>query len=258
MSLIKRYFANETEYFMSDISSFYDEICRPCSENRITFLESILKGVADDNVLFLDASCSTGETICRLANICKGEYYGSDISEGMIKRAEEKNLQANTHFIKCDMQNIAISTLPKMDFVYTNSIEWLSDSVCIERAIESMYEVLKEKGFLILDIVNEKKFVKKLRTYYSTYVLKNNTLYTKSTYYQEKVCGFLVNQIYMITSLKKREVSAISGEFFYTPLTLTFLNEVLNDKFKIVKIVENYGCCGDDNYQILCEKMEKK
>lgn len=160
MSLIKRYFANETEYFMNDISSFYDEICRPCSENRISFLESILKEVADDKVLFLDASCSTGETICRLANICKGEFYGSDMSEGMIKRAKEKNVLVNTHFIKCDMQQIAMSTLPKMDFVYTNSIEWLHDTVCVERAIESMYEALKGKGFLILDIVNEKNSLK--------------------------------------------------------------------------------------------------
>ena len=73
--------------FMDQISIYYDIICKPCSDDRIAFLKKIINQSEVNSPIFVDVSCSTGETINRLSKRCKANFYGIDISQGMIKKA---------------------------------------------------------------------------------------------------------------------------------------------------------------------------
>lgn len=250
------YLANEIEFFMDEISEFYDNICTPCSENRVAYLVQLLSEIALPHPLFLDISCSTGETIYRLSKECKGEFYGSDFSNGMIKVAKEKNRNSiNNHFCKVDMQELANGILPMQDVVYGNSMEWLPSYNDLENVLSNISKILKPNGYLILDIVNRIKFQKKIKAYYSSYVSKGDWLYIKNTYYRRQMDKYIINQIYHKVSLGNGEMETVAGEFHYTPIDLGYLKKIINKQYRIVGIEKNYGFCGNDHYQIICKKQ---
>ena len=252
---MKIYSPEQVENFMDKISIHYDMICKPCSDSRVLFLKKMIDKSKSQVPIFVDLSCSTGETLHSLAKQCRGIFYGIDISQCMINMAIKKNISnSNTYFLKGDMRNIADLNLPKVDYIYSNSLEWLSNIDYLNQVVKKAYNILKPNGYLILDIINKKKFLEKLKPAYSSYIKNNNRIYLKNTIYRENNNKIVVNQIYSIVTLEDYQCETIAGEIYFTPISIEQIKESLVNKYEFLGYETNYGQEGNDYYQVICKK----
>lgn len=81
----------------------YDQFRKGSSPYLFTII-SLLKGFKSENVL--DLGCGTGNLFYQLSYQWEGNYIGLDISEKMLRKAQEKKCSA--YWIRGDAQNIPI------------------------------------------------------------------------------------------------------------------------------------------------------
>ena len=90
----------------------------------------------------LDVGCGPGNITARIKGMTSGRVEGTDISEGMITQAKEKNPEI--HFRKIAMEQL--DYVDEFDIVFCNStFQWVKD---FKSAILPMHKALKAAGRL--------------------------------------------------------------------------------------------------------------
>ncbi|MDD2181661.1 MAG: class I SAM-dependent methyltransferase [Bacilli bacterium] len=235
---------NKTNKFMDSIAFFYDVICKPCTKERVLFLESILK---DNNInCFLDLSCSTGETIYHLADDKKVIFCGIDFSHNMIKVAKKKNFSnKNTSFYKLDMNNL-IRLNSKYDLIYSNSLNWNPTFEYIDKTFDQIKKVITKDGILIIDIPNPKKLLTSEYPIYTNSVANETAVIIKITQYLNrdiKTSNKILKmyQSYNIVNLKSMKQKTISHIMNLLYLEIETLKRIADrNGFYIIDISYEY------------------
>lgn len=132
-------------------AELYDAFNEKNSEVINSFIENILKKYKVKMVL--DLTCGTGSQVFWLKK--RGyEVIGSDINSNMLKiaRHKAKKEKLDVKFLKGDMRTARIG---KFDAVITifNAVGHLT-KLDFEKAIQNIYENLKDGGLYIFDINN--------------------------------------------------------------------------------------------------------
>jgi ubiquinone/menaquinone biosynthesis C-methylase UbiE len=105
-----------------------------------------------ENPIALDVACGTGISTFELIRQCGGvgEFYGIDISQGMIDKAKENAASRgieNVVFKKGDAEQLEFPGF-MFDIVISNaSFHWFPDKL---KALNEMYRVLKPRGQVAL------------------------------------------------------------------------------------------------------------
>lgn len=236
---------------MNKIAPFYDKICSPCSNERITYLKQLIK----DNSIstFLDLSCSTGQTINNLKD-CSCLFYGIDLSKKMINVARAKTNQfRNIHFYHTDMITFLKNTTSKFDCIYSNSLNWLPSLNDFSLVIKLCANKLSTNGILLIDIPIDSKTLNQSA---SNCVVDNcliikNTLMTKVNTYQVKV-------IQEYSLIKNYTYKSYFGEFSLINFNNKLLCDTINNSpFYILKRDVNYNNPANTLYhQLVLKKRD--
>ena len=144
--------------FMTEVSGFYDEICKLPTVARRRFFTELQQNYGKINLL-LDMSCSTGELCCELAQI--GIIAdGLDFSGGMIEVARKKaaTKAGKSDFYTIEMKDVA-SIGKKYNVMYNNSLTWNPTREYACQTIQAAYENLDKGGLLIIDMLNYSNFI---------------------------------------------------------------------------------------------------
>lgn len=145
--------------FYNKLSEIYEFIF-PVNEKTINFIVKNLKNGSD----ILDVACGAGEQSIELLK--RGFNVDSiDLEGKMIEKAKKKSdkLNLSSNFIQGDMTKIdEIFKDKKFDCIFCigNSIVHLEDKEKISKLIKSIYEMLKDNGKIVLQIVNYDKILK--------------------------------------------------------------------------------------------------
>ena len=114
----------------------------------------------------LDCSCGTGKHVIKFSQL-GFEVTGSDVSIEMINKAKRNAelLGAGVDFVQADFKRLADVLDKKFDCVVClgNSLNHESEEKGILSALRSMYDVLRNKGVVIIQIRNLPKLVKERR-----------------------------------------------------------------------------------------------
>lgn len=127
------------------------------STNYDTFIGDTMKQLTNQllreitipkNPIALDIACGTGISTIELIkkSKCLGTFYGIDLSQPMLNKAEQNTVNHGTnniHFMKMDAQNLEFPD-GMFDIVICNmSLQFFPDQ---EKALGEMYRVLKPGG----------------------------------------------------------------------------------------------------------------
>lgn len=238
-----------TKQLMNKISSFYDDICSPCSRERIIFLSQFIS----DNKInsFIDASCSTGETIYNLANL-NCYFTGIDFSKGMIKAAKAKNITNNAKFYCASMSEF-VKKGAKYDCIYTNSINWLPSLNLFKQTLNDMLEALSDDGCLILDLPTNGNILYDENM--SKSLTKGNTIYKKNTIIYKSKESYEYSsdtciQTYEVINMNNGKIKKYIGSLNLLPLKENDINSVLIELGnKRYDKVTGYGVNHTDTYE---------
>lgn len=255
---MKIYSEEQIDLFMDSISDFYDYICNPCTSKRISFIKKLITSLDKNISCFMDLSCSTGETILNLSDNKDITFIGLDLSAGMISRSIAKCInKKNTKFLQGDMRHVDEYGLSNIDIVYSNSLEWLYNYENISSVVKAVYNILSPNGFFILDIVNDKNFNKKCKTFYANYK-KNDNIYYKNVHYSKiDKSTYIINQTYNILNLDQKQIITRSAFFKYAPLNIKVLKKILEEnRYHIYKKFYDYGTGKKDNLLVVARKNE--
>ena len=116
------------------------------------FFEKIFSQYDVESVL--DCACGTG-VHCYLLSEMGYDIKGSDLSNGMLKKAKEnlKKVNSKIDLRQCDFRKLDNSFEEKFDAVLclTTSLPHLHKKIELIKALKSMKSVLKEDGIVIVD-----------------------------------------------------------------------------------------------------------
>jgi len=191
-------------------AQYYDSLSEKGSELINQIIEKILKKQGAKTVL--DLTCGTGSQVFWLAK--RGyKVVGSDINSKMLKIAQNKakKQETNVTFLKGDMRTTKVG---KFDAVITifNAVGHLTKSD-FEKAIQNIYENLKDGGLYIFDINN------------LSYLIKDDNI-TDLTIDWQKIIGN--------TTIRRIQYSTIDKDGILTSYT-TFYEQQDSNKAKISK-----------------------
>lgn len=144
--------------FYNTLSKYYDVVFKQ-EEKTIEFLLETLQ--YGDRVL--DAACGTG-TYSIPMNKKGANVVGVDLDSTMIEKAKSKvkNYNHNVQFLEGNMIHLKERFGKEsfnIIFCIGNSIVHLESKKQIEAVIKDYYEMLKEKGILIIQIINYDRII---------------------------------------------------------------------------------------------------
>lgn len=241
---------------MSQVAEYYDEICSPCSNNRIVFIQAIMERYCEPQSAFLDVACSTGETLLKLHN-SKYLFYGSDISNGMIKCAKKK-AQLNSKdivFFTADMRDIN-EIADTFNCVYNNSIYWLSSVDEINKCLSAVYRALNNKGVFVLEMLNPMNFFSNNVDAFFSYKRNKELEFHKSTLLHSRENeNITISQVYTVFNSETFETLSSGFVLTLTLLELEDMKRLLVSKgFEILDIYYDYKQQESNckYYQLVC------
>lgn len=116
-------------YLFDKCADNYDQF----RKGSAPYLFSIISLLKKHNTTFLlDIGCGTGNLFYQISQHWQGKYVGLDISEKMLRKAQEKKFSA--HWVCADVQNVP---------VYKGSFDAIS-GIYILHLLDSIPDVLKE------------------------------------------------------------------------------------------------------------------
>lgn len=191
----------------------YDEFHEKKSETINQTVEKILKKYSVKTVL--DLTCGTGSQVFWLAK--RGyRVIGSDINSKMLKiaRSKARKEKLGIKFLKGDIRTIKVG---KFDVVITifNAVGHLTKTD-FEKAMQNIYENLKDGGLYIFDINN------------LSYLMKDDNI-TSLTIDWQKITDD--------TKIRYIQYSTINNDGILGSYTTSYVQEGLN-KPKISKFVQ--------------------
>lgn len=174
---------------------FYDDMNKVVQTEDIKFYNKYLKS----DMRVLEVACGTGRLSKEISENVK-EYIGLDYSTDMLDIAKTKN--ENIQYIWGDMRKLEKEKLGVFDIVICgfNSLQHLKNDEDVDNFLKSCYNVLRNKGLLIIDIFNpnmrflnieEKKEYR--YSFYSEYYKDNIDLYEIRKYDKTTRINYLTN-----------------------------------------------------------------
>ena len=156
---------NQSTDFYDRFASKYDVmISDKRYDEDLPFFNSVFK--KHDVKSILDCSCGTGKHVIKFSQL-GFEATGSDVSIEMINKAirNAELLGAELDFVQADFKRLADVFDKKFDCVVClgNSLNHELEEKGILSALRSMYDVLRNKGVVIIQIRNLPKLVKERR-----------------------------------------------------------------------------------------------
>ena len=156
---------NQSTEFYDRFASKYDVmISDKRYDEDLPFFNSIFKKHGVKSVL--DCSCGTGKHVIKFSQL-GFEATGSDVSIEMINKAKRnaESLGTDADFFQADFKRLTDVFYKKFDCVVClgNSLNHELEEKGILSALRSMYEVLRNKGVVIIQIRNLPKWVKEGR-----------------------------------------------------------------------------------------------
>ncbi len=116
-------------HLFDECAENYDQFRRGSAPYLFSIVSLLKK---HNTVSLLDIGCGTGNLFYQLSHHWHGKYIGLDISEKMLRKAQEKQVPA--HWICADVRNIPS---------YNNSFDGIT-GIYILHLLENIPEVLKE------------------------------------------------------------------------------------------------------------------
>lgn len=156
---------NQSRDFYDRFASKYDVmISDKRYDEDLPFFNSVFKKYNVKSIL--DCSCGTGKHVIRFSQL-GFEVTGSDVSIEMINKAKRNAelLGAGVDFVQADFKRLTDVFDRKFDCVVClgNSLSHELEEKGILSALRSMYDVLRNKGAVIIEIRNLPKWVKERR-----------------------------------------------------------------------------------------------
>jgi ubiquinone/menaquinone biosynthesis C-methylase UbiE len=143
--------------FYDELSKVYDIVFKK-DEGTVRFLNNKLK----QGSKVLDLACGTGTYSIELAK--EGHNVsGMDLDGEMIKLANIKSEVLNTRFLQGDMRkakDVFKDERFNMIFCIGNSLVHLQDKTDIKKLICDIYNMLEDKGAMIIQIINFDRIMK--------------------------------------------------------------------------------------------------
>lgn len=234
---------NNVSEFMTSVADFYDIICSPCSQERITYYDRVIKKyyISNSLIQIMDLGCCTGETAKRLT----GKNYeidGIDISSGMIKMSRKKSAENKSlNFFVADMRSI--HSIKQYDVVYCNCLEWLESYEDLESMLQSATSLLKKNGIIILDFPNSNNFLMNYSRFVASNAKVKNHVYYKLTRFNEENANRLhSSQIYIHVNKESKTIETYSCDLVWRIHHMKEVEYILKKlKLEIVETVGNYN-----------------
>ncbi|MTI49839.1 MAG: class I SAM-dependent methyltransferase [Firmicutes bacterium] len=146
--------------FYEELSKYYD-IIFPYSKVKLDFILDKIEG--EEPVSVLDIACGTGSYSIELAKLGH-KVSGIDLDEDMIRIAKEKSAEFENEidFRVADMRDIKEIFDTTFDLIYCigNSLVHLQSYEDVISELKLINEMLKEKGKLVIQIINYDRIFK--------------------------------------------------------------------------------------------------
>jgi SAM-dependent methyltransferase len=181
-------FKKKVELAYDDSSAIYD---KNAGDRYVRNTHLILRDMRiPKNPTALDVACGTGISTFVLIEKCsgEGEFYGIDISQGMINKANENAANTgieNVVFKKGDAEHLEFPD-SMFDLVISNSsFHWFPDKL---KALSEMSRVLKPGGQVGLQFNGAQQFIEQMAIWRESFV---------------KICGYAAPPISFLPSLEE-------------------------------------------------------
>ncbi len=122
-------------------------------EEWADYMEQIIDKFDCPTKYIADLACGTGNTTIPLAE--RGyEVYGVDIAPAMLAKAWEKaaGKSVKPYFLEQDMRELKLPQPMDMITCYHDGLNYMLDSVDLQRVFAGVYESLKPGGLFIFDL----------------------------------------------------------------------------------------------------------
>lgn len=145
----KQYFDNHSHHF-----AYHKD-----PEVYTPIINYLKKTEHSDARKILDFGCGDGLFLkCLIDNKIKGDFFGSDISQGMINLAREKTQERNVDLFLADGFKMPINPNAKFDVIHVDMIlhhligETRSESIkLVHKMLTILMGMLSERGILIIE-----------------------------------------------------------------------------------------------------------
>ncbi len=244
--------------FMTAISPFYDNICQPCTQERIEYYhKKIQQHTHNKNKLILDLGCCTGETALGLAKL-NYRIDGVDLSKGMVDISNLKK-RDNLHldFFVADMR--CIFNQKRYDTIYCNCLEWLNTYEDLKNMLYSTTQMLKNDGILILDLPNADVFLQNCSKFSASSTKCKEQIFYKLTRFNEIIGQTIyASQTYIHVNKIIHQLETYSCDLIWRLHTLNEISDILNHlQFQIIETTHGYEHSNSKNdifIQIIAKK----
>lgn len=165
---------NKSGEFYDRFASKYDVMVSDKRyDKQLPFFNNIFKKHNVKSIL--DCSCGTGKHVIRFSQL-GFEATGSDVSIEMINKTKENAELSGTHvdFVQADFKRLTDAFDKKFDCVVClgNSLNHELEEKGILSALRGTYDVLRNKGVVIIEIRNLPKWVKEGRRFFPAHFHK--------------------------------------------------------------------------------------
>lgn len=153
--------SHSTEFYDRFVNKYDVMISSKRYDMEMPFFNSIFRKYKVKSVL--DCSCGTGWHVIKFAGL-GFEATGCDISHEMVKKAQRNaaSLAMNVDFVQADFKRLTDVFDKKFDCVgcLGNSLNHELKDKGMLSALRSMYDVLRDKGVVIIHMRNLPKLIK--------------------------------------------------------------------------------------------------
>ncbi len=136
----------------------WDEIAKVWKGYRNVPVREVARFLKKKKGKVLDLGCGSGRNLIRF----KGEYYGVDFSEEMLKYAKEKAqaLKMKSFFEKSSIDNLSFESNFFDSAIFIDSLHCLESSASRRKALQELFRVLKpgSEAFISVWDRNQERF----------------------------------------------------------------------------------------------------
>jgi len=206
--------AGDYEDFTNQPSSYSNEIEWPC-------IQELLPGL--EHAVILDVGCGTGRFSFHLEQYKPKKIVGIDVSEEMIRLANEKKSSRIIEFRKISVSDLLLLTEERYDLVFTSTAtHYFPD---LQKAFWNMAQVTKKNGVLLASVIHP--------VYTASYPIDKNDEW------ELRYLNRTVREYYQPwTRYGKSQNGAVCKSYHYT--VSDYMNAIIRSGFEIEEIKEPF------------------
>jgi len=209
------------------------------------YIIKLTKKTAENITSVADLACGTGNFLIYFKKFFPF-VVGCDLSETMIRQAFHKALLKRVPLFISDVQDIALpNKCVNMAVLLYDSLNYLTETTVLHRAIAEINRILTDGGLFIFDIVSKKHCL----TYYADFHENEywgDTGYSRYSHFDQKT-GYQTNDFRIVLNgftYKERHVQKI--------YTIDYLVSVLQqNSLRVINVFEEFS------FEKVTEKAER-